>query len=150
MRRLLPLLLIILGGCFVPNQGSTSPEVRTELDILAEQAIPASEKYLQLGKVVSILLDETAAIAQNQAAAAHMERFLSDNESALRLLHIQLDNWEKNLTEEDRLLFMMELLAKPYSTKLASQSKALTNRFSEDEAQLAYLRLLTGILEFRR
>lgn len=146
----MPLLLILLSSCFVPNQGSTSPEVRTELDDLADLAIPASEKYLQLGKVVSILLDETAAIAQNEAAAAHMERFLSDNESALRLLHIQLDNWEKNLTEEDRLLFMMELLAKPYSTRLKSQSRALKNRFSGNEAHLAYLRQLTGILDFRR
>lgn len=143
-------MMMILGGCFVPNQGSTSPEIRTELDDLADQAVAVDEKYLSLAKVVSVLLDETSAIAQNEAAADHLNRFVSDNESALRLLTIQLDNWEKHLTEEDRLLFMMELLAKPYSTRLAAQQQALTNRFSDNSTHLSYLQQVTEILAFKR
>lgn len=150
MRPLVIILLLFLTSCYKPQSGSNSPETRTELDELADLNLPMGEKYLELGKVVSTLMDETASIAQDAAASAHMEEFLSDNESALRRLGIQLDNWQKNLTEEDRLFFVMELLSQPYSTRLKGLTNGLRNRFSGKEPASTHLRRLTRILEFRR
>lgn len=150
MRPTVILFLILLSGCYVPKSGSNSPETRTELDELADENLPMGEKYLILGKVVSTLLDETASISQDAAAATHMEEFLSDNASALRRLGIQLDNWQKHLTEEERLFFIMELLSQPYSTRLKGLTNGLRNRFAGKEPASSHLRELTYILEFRR
>lgn len=150
MRLAAIILLLLLSGCYKPQSGSNSPETRTELDELADQNLPMGEKYLELGKVISTLMDETASIGQDAAASAHMEEFLSDNESALRRLGIQLDNWQKNLTEEDRLFFVMELLSQPYSTRLKGLTNGLRGRFSGKEPASTNLRRLTRILEFRR
>lgn len=150
MRHAAIILLLLLSGCYKPQSGSNSPDTRTELDELADQNLPMGEKYLVLGKVVSTLMDETASISQDATAAAHMEEFLSDNESALRRLGIQLDNWQKNLTEEDRLFFVMELLSQPYSTRLKGLTNGLRNRFTGKEPAMTYLKQLIRILEFRR
>ncbi len=143
-------LLLLLSGCYVPQEGANSPTTRTELDLLAGTNVPVSQKYLTLGKVVATLLDETAAISQNDAAATHLAEFISDNESALTRLYIQIDNWEKHLSEEERMFFIMELLSQPYSTRLNSLHQGLRNRFAGQAQARKQLDQLMAVLAFKR
>ena len=151
MRNLVAIyILLLLSSCYTPKSGSNSPEVRTELDELASESLPMEEKYLVLARVITSLLDETAAMPQDAAAIVHLSEFVSDNESALTMLKIQISNWERNLTEEERMLFLMKLLSQPYATRIKGLSNGLKNRFSSQEAAKSNLGILMSTLEFRR
>ncbi len=151
MKRL-PFLLFLfsLMACNLPKIGSMSPEVRTELDDLADQPIDMDEKYLGLARIVTGLLDEAAAMPQNAAAGAHLAEFFADNEGALQRLTIQLDNWEKNMTPEERMFFLMKLQAQPYTPRLNTLHNGMKNRLADQPEAANQLELIMRPLQFHR
>lgn len=143
-------LALCLCACSLPKSGANSPDVRTELDLLATEPIPVDQKYLELAKVLTIVMDEAAAMPQNAAAADHIADFVADNQAALYMLSVQIDNWEKHLNEEERLFLLMKLLSQPYATRIQGLRNGLRNRFEGQPESREQLNHLLAPLQFRR
>ncbi len=112
---------ILFGmGCEPPVQdGPLSAATRTELDQLAgDIQRDTEEKYHILGAKFVELIQEANRKGTDGGAAEHIVKFVSDNETALTILRKEIDDWYKTLPEEDRIKFMLHLLAEDYPRQL--------------------------------
>lgn len=144
------IVLLSLSACGTPQAGSNSPAEREELMDLADTPMDPEEKYFAVAEKFHGLMVEANQKVDDAGAAAHIEEFLADNETAFRLLTIQLDNWQKGLTEEERLFFISELNARPISRQLRNAYASLRTRFSDNPAQTQIFDRLLQPLRFYR
>jgi len=124
---------ILFGmGCEPPAQeGPLSAATRTELDQLAvDIRRDTEEKYHILGAKFVELIREANRKGTDGGAAEHVVKFVSDNETALTILRKEIDDWYKTLPEEDRINFMLHLLAEDYPRQLRQLIPQLDQRLT--------------------
>ena len=141
--------LFILGltfGCNTPQKGALSPETRAELDDLAEANISEHDKYFRLAARLAELLEECAAINSEEKAMERLTEFSTENSLALERLYKELDAWQKHLNDEDRMSFVLQLLAQDFTTKLQSIGPAFRNRIDYNDNWIRqYDRLMANL-----
>ncbi|MEL6256327.1 MAG: hypothetical protein AAFR87_30265 [Bacteroidota bacterium] len=145
------LLSFLLQACKDPKSGALSPETRTELDVLADDPYkPPSQKYIELSRVMAKLLDEASAKPGDAAAVAHIVEFTTENDAALDRLYGELDKWQKHMENEDRMLFVMNLMAEKSTTTLQNRSRSFRRRISGNPDWLRQYDQAMSYLDFRK
>ncbi|MEZ4773932.1 MAG: hypothetical protein R3D00_12175 [Bacteroidia bacterium] len=154
MRRItFGLTIIFLAGvwsCGNPGKGANSPEARTELDLLSSSDIYVGNKYLRMAEKIALLLEECAAIDTDQDAMTHFRDFAADNEFALDALTDEFDKWQKNIDDEEKMIFVMKLRTQPFAAKLRRLEPAFRSRIAYDKTFVAEYDALMDRLEIRR
>ncbi|MEZ4829803.1 MAG: hypothetical protein R3C61_26500 [Bacteroidia bacterium] len=145
------LLMTIWGaGCGNPGRGANSPEARTELDLLSSSDIYVGNKYIRMAEKITLLLEECTAFENDQEMMNHFRDFAADNEFALDALTWEFDKWQRNIDEEEKMVFVMKLRTMPFTAKLRRLEPAVRNRIAYDKTFLAEYDALLGRLEMRR
>ncbi len=144
-------LLIISSSCEPPSQeGPLSAATRTELDRLAADIQRDSEdKYHVLGARFVELFSEAVRKGTDGGTAEHIMKFASDNDVALEILRREIDDWYKSLPEEDRITFMLHLLAEDYPRQMRQLVPQLDQRLTGYEQAQESLNLILNTLTLR-
>ena len=138
------------SGCKNPKTGALSPEVRSELDSLAEASISAHDKYFKLADRIAELLDEAAASQTEEAAMAKIQEFSTENSLALTRLGNELDVWQKYLNNEDRMFIVMQLQAQDFTTRLNRLGPSFRKRISYNNQWVRQYDKLMSYLEWHK
>lgn len=126
-------MLLSLTQCYNPTSGATSADARTALDGYADRFIDIEKKYLKAAELLGLLLEEAAAMENDQLAKEHIRKFASDNELALNRIGKEFDGWQKHVNHEDLMAFEATLLSQPYARKLDQLVPAFKRRFGNDK-----------------
>lgn len=103
-----------------------------------------------MAEKIALLLEECAAIENDQGAMEHFRDFAADNEFALNALADEFDKWQKNIDDEEKMFFVMKLRAQPFAAKLRRLEPAFRARIAYDKTFVAEYDALLGRLEVRR
>ncbi len=147
----LSFVLLLLIACGNPQKGALSPETRSELDSLYENyRIETEEKYHRLADRMAQLLDEALAKRTDELMMNHLREFHQENEIALHNIEEEIQDWTRNISDDERAGFIMRLNAKPYAETLRKRRKQILRRvrYSKD-FQYEY-RKLFSILDLSR
>lgn len=143
------LLGLYVQSCVNPQRGALSPEVRSELDRLADDPHKKNEqKYIEFSRIMARLLDEASAKPTEAGAIAHITEFATENDAALQRLAVELDKWQKHMSNEDRMFFVMNLMAEKSTEKLQKRGKAFRRRISGNPAWLQEYDRVMSYLNF--
>ena len=138
------------SGCKNPKSGALSPEVRTELDSLAEANISAHDKYFKLAERIADLLNEAAGSPTEEAAMAKIQEFTTENSLALSRLGSEMDVWQKHLNSEDRMAMVMQMQAQDFTSRLNRISPSFRKRISYNDQWLRQYDKLMSYLEWHK
>jgi hypothetical protein len=141
---------IVLSGCKKPRTRTVSEVTKTELEDLAESGKETETKYHELGKILSQLVKESLEMGKDSLMLAHIKDFASLNEEGLEQLSSEIDDWQKTLTEEERIFFVMRLVPMQYARDLERYQIAFSRRAGENSEQNKVLNSLLRHLEIRR
>ncbi|MCB0839198.1 MAG: hypothetical protein KDD99_21145 [Bacteroidetes bacterium] len=137
MKNILSVIIICLLGsllsCGNPRKGALDPEVRTELDLLAEKDMYVGNKYMRMAEKYALLLEEASAMPIDEEAMAHLRDFFADNQLALTLLSTEFDRWQKYIDNEELTAFALKLRNQPFSQKLKRLIPAFRKRISYNQ-----------------
>ena len=143
------LFLTSLMACSNPRKGALDPEVRSELDMLADKDVYVGNKYLRMAEKYALLLEEAAAIEQDEEAMAHLRNFVVDNQVALNLLSGEFDRWQKYIDNEEFMFFVLKLRSKPFSQKLKQLTPAFRRRVSYNQEYVREFDQIMSYIEVR-
>lgn len=157
MRRLFVLIFsicaigLLLQSCVNPQKGALSPEVRSELDLLADDPHKKnSQKYIELSRIMARLLDEASAKPTEAGAIGHIIEFGTENDMALQRLASELDKWQKHMDNEEKMFFVMSLMAEKSTSDLQKKGKAFRRRISGNPEWLVQYDNVMSFLDFIR
>ncbi|MEL6671662.1 MAG: hypothetical protein AAFR61_05700 [Bacteroidota bacterium] len=128
--------LALSTGCYGPRSGALSFEVRTALDSLAFSQAPVEVKYFGMVDQIYGLVNEAASFTTEEEAIAHIQAFLTNNDIALSTIYNEYDLWQKHLSDDDRMEFVMILLSREKAAKLGALAPRFRRRidFNQDWA----------------
>jgi len=141
----LALATIPLLACST-KKGALSDESRTALQILADG--PEFQTEVKYHRTAAILCQMCQEVQQKSdaEAAVFMQEFEYRNREALLQLGQETNDWQKSLTEEERVFFVMKVASEPYSTKLLACDHQMRDR----PAIEPLYRQLVAAVEIRR
>ncbi|MDB4286094.1 hypothetical protein N9933_02210 [bacterium] len=142
--------LIFLSGCKKPRTRTVSEVTKTELENLAESGKETKIKYHELGKILSQLVKESLEMGSDSLMLAHIKNFASLNEEGIKQLSEEIDDWQKTLSEEERIFFVMRLVPMKYARNLERYKIAFSRRTGKNSEQDKALNSLLRPLEIRR
>lgn len=149
-------IAIIIGiclsvwSCGVPQSGSLSPDVRTELDKLGDSSMDYREKYFNLSTKVVQVLDEVAAIENDAQAIAKLREYMSDNDVALKRLKSQFNGWQKHEDDETVVAFITKYNEQASARQIRVLAPRLHSRFAYDKSYVADIETLIHLISVRR
>lgn len=147
---------IIIGICFSilscadPQSGSLSPDVRTELDRLADSSMDYREKYFDLSSRIVQIMEEVAAIENDAQSIAKLREYMSDNDVALKRLKSQFDGWQKHEDDETVVGFITQYNEQSSARRIRVLAPRLHARFAYDKTYVADLETLVHLISIRR
>ncbi|MFK7925533.1 MAG: hypothetical protein AB8H47_26510 [Bacteroidia bacterium] len=149
-------IAIIIGIClsFIscggPQSGSLSPDVRTELDKLADSSMDYREKYFNLSSRIVQILDEMAAIENDAQSIAKLREYMSDNDVALKRLKNQFDGWQKHEDHETVVTFITKYNEQSSARQIRVLAPRLHSRFAYDKSYVADIETLVHLISVRQ
>lgn len=150
--RIILLITICLSvwSCAGPQSGSLSPDVRTELDKLADSSKDYREKYFDLSARLIQIMEEVAAIENDAQAIAKLREYMSDNDVALARLKSQFDGWQKHEDDETVVAFITKYNEQASARRIRVLAPRLHARFAYDDSYVADLEKLIHLISVRR
>ena len=116
--RLVLLILIssILLSCQMSQQLKTH---RKELDRLAYgDNISMLDKFDGLADVLATALDESLTYDSPLKTYKYVNKFTVQNQAAIKILTEEINEWQNNMTQAEKIKFTARAMTKPYSRKL--------------------------------
>lgn len=142
-------LVMLMWACSDPQSGSLSPDVRSELDRLADARIDYREKYFDLSERIVQIMNEVASIENDAQAIAKLREYLSDNEGALQRLESQFDGWQKHEDDETVVAFITKYNEQASARRIRMLAPRLHRRFAYDQSYVADLERLVHLISIR-
>lgn len=126
--------------------GALSDENRTELQVLA--AAPEFQTEAKYHKVANILckLCEESVSRNDSGAVFHLQEFEFANRDALAQLRREVSDWQRSLSNEERLRFAMKVMSESYANRLLNCDRAMRQR----AAVAPLYRDIVSVIEVRR
>ncbi|MEL6589102.1 MAG: hypothetical protein AAFQ68_03440 [Bacteroidota bacterium] len=143
-------LAILMWSCAGPQSGSLSPDVRSELDKLADARTDYREKYFDLSERIVQIMNEVASVENDAQAIAKLREYLSDNEGALQRLESQFDGWQKHEDDETVVAFITKYNEQASARRIRVLAPRLHSRFAYDESYVADLERLVHLISIRK
>lgn len=128
------------------RSGSMSEENRTELQVLAAQSEFLTEsKYHKVATIMCKLCEESIG-KSDSSASFHLQSFEYANREALKHLRREIGDWQRTLSEEERLRFIIKVSSESYSGRLLNCDRAMRQR----PAIEPLYHDIMGVIEIRR
>jgi hypothetical protein len=128
--------LCLLAACANPRDGALSAKSRSELDQWAESSLDIPQKYLKLAEKTAQLLQEASAQDQDQLAMDMFEKYVSDNDLAIRRITSEFRGWSHYADEDELNDLALQLYSEPYGRRLRELAPAFRQRISYSERWL--------------
>ncbi|MEM6346267.1 MAG: hypothetical protein AAF927_20425 [Bacteroidota bacterium] len=143
-------ICLTVFSCAGPQSGSLSPDVRSELDKLADSSMDYREKYFDLSSRIVQIMEEVAAIENDAQAIEKLREYMSDNDVALKRLKSQFDGWQKHEDDEAVVAFITRYNEQDSARRIRNLAPRLHKRFAYDKSYVADLETLVHLISLRR
>ena len=144
------MLFLSLPGCYVPEQGANSRQIRGVLNQISDRSISIEKKYLLVTDTYVKLLEEAAGKRTDEAAMDHLRKFYNDNLAALKQIGWEFDGWQRVTDDDARSAFFYVLHQQPNTRKLANLSRDFRNRITYRDDWVVEFDKLMSFLEIKR
>ena len=149
--RFLALILtisIFASGCQISQQLSTH---RKELDRLAYgENVSKLDKFDGLATILATALDESTSLTSPLKTYKYVTKFSTQNEAALKSLVAELEPWQANMNQAEKIQFTARSLAKPYSRKLIRVVPKVQKMVSEEGYSLGPLEKVLILFKLKK
>lgn len=139
-----------LLGCYQPGTGANSEVSRGELEQFIGQNVDTEKKYYILAEKMAQLLDEAAAISNDEAAMDHLRKFYNDNKTALTQIEREFDGWQRNVSQDQLIDFVLILNEQAYARRLQQLVSSFRERIKYRSDWVQEFNVLVGILDIKR
>ena len=152
MQKTIFMLMLAVGlvACKKPIVGATSSIERSKLAQLAESKLEPELKYHGVSESLAKILQECTQIADDTDMIAHLRTFLDNNRQYLIQISRQTDDWQKNMSEEDRMFFAIDMINRDYAKKLKTLVPLVQKRINDYPEVRNELQELLRNIEIRR
>ena len=134
--------LLLASGCKISSQLRTH---RKELDRLAfGENISKLDKFDGLATVLATALDESLSLTSPLKTYNYVNKFATQNQAALKALVEELEPWQNEMAQGEKIKFTARALAKPYSRKLIRVVPKVQKLVTEEGYNLGPLGKSTG------
>lgn|GEM_PF-2149030 len=145
------ILLTSLNACKKDIPGALSLREQTELaKITFNTDYTPEQKYLKVSETISALLLEALEKRTDAEMMEHIRQFKGANSGTLQRLAYILDEFHKDVTDEERVLFVMRLISQSYTKDLKESVYEIRRRISDNPEYKREFEELIGVLEIRR
>lgn len=143
MRALLLVLATLL--CFAackkpsPSKALNATEINKLLEAARSTELNMEEKYQLLIQSYTDLLREALNKGSDEEMRIHLATYRSQNQEALIMMEGLFDDWQKNMTDEERMYFVVNLIHKPATQQLnylAPRAEARLKAYPDDYKEL--------------
>lgn len=150
-RYFLVILLFFTLACKRTNTGALSVKETTKLYQLANRDdIAVDDKYFMTVESFAQELGEALARPTDADMIAHLNVFYAQNQGALDKLAVIFDDYQKNMEDEERAIFVATLIQKPASKQLKSRVPDMEFRLRNYPSDLAQFNTMMKTIEMRR
>lgn len=151
MRYLAILLVFFLISCKRTNTGALSVKESSKLYQLASRDdIAVDEKYFSTVESFAQETGEALALGGDAEMIAHLGAFYAQNSGALEKLAVIFDDYQKNMEDEERAIFVATLIQKTATQQLKKRVPDVEFRLRNYPSDLAQFRLMMQTIEMRR
>lgn len=115
------LLLILIFAVSFLSGCATSAQLkvhRLELQRLAYGGVSNIDKFDGLASVLVTVLDESTDFSSPFKTYRYISKFVDQNDDAIKVIVSDLESWQNNMSQTDRIQFTARAVTKPYSRKL--------------------------------
>lgn len=133
------LFLILAGesGCKkkLPSKSLNAKTISKLAELAQSTDAPTEDKYFFVVENYAQVIQEALSRPTDAEMLQHLQTYRSQNEEALVLLESQFDDWQKNMTDDERMYFVINLTGKNGTKRLSSLIPQIRYRlkpYSED------------------
>lgn len=131
--------LIIPGasGCKkkLPSRALNAKSISKLTELAQSTDAPTEDKYFFVVENYAQVIQEALARPSDAEMLQHLQTYRSQNEEALVTLESQFDDWQKNMTDDERMYFVINLTGKSGTKRLSAlipQIRARLRPYPED------------------
>ncbi len=134
--RNLYLLVLVISALFSSCASTKQLKVHREvISDLAQGDYSSKQKMDGLGKELVIVLDESLSRPTVVGTYKHVNKFTQQNEKDLQLIYNDIDDWQHNLSDPQKILVGAELATKSYTRRfialLPKFKKKVKNKYKQ-------------------
>ena len=145
------IIIIFTLACKRTNTGALSVKESSKLYQLADRDdIAVDDKYFSTVESFAQETGEALARPTDAEMIAHLAAFYAQNQGALDKLAVIFDDYQKNMEDEERAVFVATLIPKPAIQQLKKRATDLEFRLQNYPADLAQFRRMMQTIEMRR
>ncbi|MCB0851573.1 MAG: hypothetical protein KDD63_05105 [Bacteroidetes bacterium] len=124
---------------------------RKELDRLAySENISMLDKFDGLADVMANALDESLAYDSPLKTYKYVNKFTIQNQDAIKLLTEEINEWQNNMSQSEKIKFTARSLTKPYSRKLIRVVPKVQQTLSEGGYSLGPLEKVIVLFKIKQ
>jgi DNA-directed RNA polymerase subunit F len=134
---LLIVIASLLSSCQISQQLKTH---RKELERLAYgENVSMLDKFDGMATVIATALDESLSMNSPLKTYKYVNKFTAQNEESIKKLTEEINEWQGNMSQAERVKFTARSLTKPYSRKLIRVVPKVEQTLSEGDYKLGPL-----------
>lgn len=143
--------LFFFVACKRTNTGTLSVKETSKLSQLSDRDdISVNDKYILTIESFSQATGEALGSPTDADMIAHLSTFYVQNQGALDKLAVIFDDYQKNMEDEERAIFVASLIQKPATKQLKSRAAEIEYRLRNYPTDLAQFRTMMQTIEMRR
>lgn len=125
-------------------------EISKLMEIANNHSINTDEKYFTLVESYAQVLQDALTKATDEEMKQQLSTYRNQNEDALVRLEEEFDTWQKNMTDEERMYFVVNLVSKPTTQRLNYLVPKVEQRMAKYSEDYKELKRMLMRLDLRR
>jgi hypothetical protein len=144
--------LLVFTACKKPkpSQALNATEISKLMEITQNHTMSIEEKYYTLVESYAQVLQEALSKTSDEEMLAHLRTYRSQNGDALIRLEEEFDAWQKNMADEERMYFVVNLVSKPATQSLNYLAPRAESRFVKHPEDYKELKRMLMRMDLRR
>lgn len=122
------LAILIFSGCQTSQQLKTH---RNAMHDLAYGGASNIDKFDGMATIIASVLDESTSLSSPYKTYKYIMKFVDQNQTEIVSITSELETWQANMDQAERLKFTARTVAKPYSRKLLTLVPKVTKMVEE-------------------